>query len=577
VRERIVIVAGLCFVLFGSGGCALHVKGDAMGAACAPDTLCEGLCLLDLPNGMCSRDCSATECPEGYVCSDISEGRYCLATCQADSDCRDGMICVVGACGLARGWGAACEEAADCRSGICYEGPCNVECRRARDCVAPLSCVAVGEGPRCVDHGDWTSPETEAFGESCTMVDCASGFTCLSSTLDPGDDPDAFCTRSCATDFDCPPSMACRRTELPRLNCIGDESCPLRAEKCLSRGPDERGLPYCSDPCSPDDPGSCGEEEVCAEALRCEPDGTWVRQCSQCSDPALCGSAEEGPAYHCFAAEPVLRCVPRTFCEPCAYDSQCPSGGALCVSVDARLGTGRYCSRGCNPERPTTCPVADTTCREVFRCAADRSWVADCAACSDPSTCASAEGGARFQCVPDYGACAGSGSDFCSGCYIDEDCPAGGYCVDNAYGSSRFCTAPCDSIEGGCPSGHDCIDYPGRGPLCFPRTGSCTVPSGFVSTCYACESYWDCTSGQCLPFDLADGRRVCWEECPNGDGDCPIYTQCLTLSSGSTSYNLCGPLETFGLERGCTRVQLCQDECPEGPESCPPDAHEYCL
>ncbi len=467
-------------------GCPQPDPGDPIGTPCSAETLCEDLCLLDLPNGMCSMDCAEADCPEGYVCGDLSGGRYCLASCTDDAGCRDGAICVVGACRLPVGWAAACEEDGDCTEGVCHEGACNRVCRAASECPAGLSCVDVGEGPRCVEHSWPEGPGT--FAESCTFADCAGGYDCMTRTEDPGDDPEAYCSRGCLTDLDCPASMSCRRTRL-----WGD-------------------------------------------------------------------------------ARTELRCVPRVYCERCAYDGQCGSAGDLCVSNDPARGQGRYCSRACDPERPVSSCPTDATCREAFECGADRSWVADCAHCSDPSTCGAPSAGARHQCFEDYGACAGNGADYCSPCFVDDDCPMGGHCAYEPYFQNSFCTEPCGP-EFSCPYEHLCVRVEGLDdPVCEPRTGSCSMPSGGITTCYGCDDYRDCVSGQCLPNDLARGPNVCWEDCSDGGG-CPPYTECFELrGSDGTIFPLCGA--QAGLT--CTRVQICQEECPEGPSSCAADARDYC-
>lgn len=478
----------LCLISIGLvvfPGCPEPDPGDPIGTPCSAETLCEDLCLLDLPNGMCSMDCSEDACPEGYVCGDISGGRYCLSACTDDAGCRDGMICVAGACRLAVGWGAPCEEDEDCGEGACYEETCNRVCRGASECPEGLACVDVGVGPRCVEHGWPDGPGT--FGESCTFADCAGGYDCMSRTEDPGDDPEAYCTRGCLTDLDCPASMSCRRTQL------------------------------------------FGE------------------------------------------ARTELRCVPRAYCERCAYDSQCGPGD-LCVSNDPAHGEGRYCSRACDIERPTrTCPT-DSTCLQAFECRSDRSWVADCEDCSDPSTCGTAEGGPQYQCFEDYGACAGNGTDYCSPCFVDDDCPMGGHCAYEPYFQNSFCTEPCGP-DNSCPYEHICVTVDGLAdPVCEPRTGSCSTPSGGQTTCYSCEDYRDCISGDCLPIDLASGPLVCWEDCSNG-AECPPYTECVVLhDSEGNEYPRCTAQDGFT----CTRAQLCQEDCPEGPSSCSAEARDYC-
>jgi hypothetical protein len=443
---------------------------------------------------MCSRDCSEDEavCPEGFTCGDLSGGRYCLQGCVADEGCRDGMICVVGQCRLAVGWDRPCEENADCESGICHEGRCNLECHAAGACPEGLSCIDPGSGvPVCLVHNPPPSgPGTS--GENCTFDECAADHICVSRTDRPANDPNAYCSRSCGSELDCPADMTCRGTQLN------------------------------------------------------------------------------------FESDPILRCVPREYCERCSYDTQCGIEGDLCVSRDPLRGAGRHCSRSCDPEREGTCPT-DSTCREALWCAADRAWVADCEWCSDEEACGAAEDGPVHQCFHDYGACEGDGSEYCAPCYVDADCPEGGICNFDQYTANNYCTMPCPEEEGvyRCPPEHSCFMIEGiDDPQCLPRQGSCSHPSGGITTCFVCEGMGDCISGQCLPWNLTPGYpMVCWEDCPGGDADCPDFTVCHPLSDGSgNTFNLCGPPEGWT----CVRVQICQEECPDGPGECPSDARSEC-
>ncbi len=539
--------------------CSDPVEYEEIGAACSEEaaTLCEsppggevGPCLLDLPGGMCSYECSddAEVCPDGFTCGSLSSGRYCLASCEEDDDCRGDMICVVDECRGSGAFGDPCGEGADCRSdlchdgacseecerqshcgdgitcldlgngmsvcvdldyggecethdectsGICHEGNCNVECHGPQDCVDELSCIDLGDGvPICLDF-DPPSGGEGTWGENCSFSDCADNFDCISRTEDAGDDPYAYCTRSCLNELDCPGDMTCRRMQLE----------------------------------------------------------------------------EEGDV--------TLRCVPREYCERCAHDGQCGSLDERCVSQAPRQGAGRYCSQNCDPERAeTTCPT-DSTCHEALWCQPDRAWVADCEWCSDPDLCGEFEGGATYQCFHDYGACAGNGDDYCSPCWVDQDCPRDGRCHYDPYWANSFCTMPCeeDGDVRSCPEEHFCQQFglPFENQFeCMPRQGSCSYPSGGQLTCHGCSGFGDCLSGQCLPEDLQSGRpTVCFEDCAAGPQECPPFTECNTYTDGEGNpVHLCTRRADL---RNCGEVQHCLEECPEGSSSCSDDARSYCL
>ena len=76
----------------------------AVGSACLVDTDCGsdnmGQCFAEFridqysgwPAGYCSRPCHNTPCPTGSECF-VSTTSYCMATCDAGSDCRPGYTC----------------------------------------------------------------------------------------------------------------------------------------------------------------------------------------------------------------------------------------------------------------------------------------------------------------------------------------------------------------------------------------------------------------------------------------------------------------------------------------------------
>lgn len=487
MRYELTAILALVLGLGVLSGCSSDSEsGDALGSPCSPDTLCADLCLLDLPNGMCSRDCSSASCPDGFVCSDFAEGRYCLAGCSSSEECRDGMACVSGACQLSLPWGASCTDDSECTEGACYEGTCNRTCGQPSDCPDPLSCVDVGEGTRCVEH-TWETGEG-TFGYPCALNDCAVGYDCLSRTWDHSGDPEAICTGFCQNDLGCPPWMTCRLTQG-----AGD----IEAQK---------------------------------------------------------------------------RCVIRDYCESCAFDAQCPADHR-CVSDSPAAGDSRYCSNVCDPERPLSTCQTDATCQEAFWCEADRIWVSDCVQCSDADSCGSAPDGAVYHCFEDYGACHGSG--YCAPCFVDDQCPEGGNCFYETYTQNSFCSEPCGT-NNECPEESICVntdDLPD--PVCIPRTGSCSIRTGGQISCDDCVDYRDCVSGFCISENPNNpyGPTVCWEDCPNGDDDCPHYTQCYELSDGTATYNLCGPQEDLS----CNSVHVCRQFCPGGPDACHSDAPDYCL
>lgn len=91
-----------------------------MGAACTPSIgdECEtsadcptgAICDITVDGGYCTiPDCEQGECPGASICVRFDdETAYCMASCEASDECRDGLSCRV-------------ERKAQC-IGFCYEG-----------------------------------------------------------------------------------------------------------------------------------------------------------------------------------------------------------------------------------------------------------------------------------------------------------------------------------------------------------------------------------------------------------------------------------------------------------------------
>lgn len=84
---------------------ALSGCGYTVGDSCTTSKDCGGkLCIVrsELPGGYCSTTCDEdSDCPHGSVCiSGVLQGqsdtRACLRSCTRDSDCRSGYRCAAG-------------------------------------------------------------------------------------------------------------------------------------------------------------------------------------------------------------------------------------------------------------------------------------------------------------------------------------------------------------------------------------------------------------------------------------------------------------------------------------------------
>lgn len=61
-------------------------------ADCGASMFCE----RSMPDGYCTlKNCTDRQCPDEGVCIIFdADTSYCMASCEADGDCRDGYVCV---------------------------------------------------------------------------------------------------------------------------------------------------------------------------------------------------------------------------------------------------------------------------------------------------------------------------------------------------------------------------------------------------------------------------------------------------------------------------------------------------
>ncbi|MBN2493031.1 MAG: hypothetical protein JXR96_00465 [Deltaproteobacteria bacterium] len=85
--------SGICNTF--SGLCDDPLTGSDHGAACTSHADCKGLCLSFWTGGYCIGPCHLDEpdCAVGSACIDLGIQASCLASCQSDTDCRQGYVC----------------------------------------------------------------------------------------------------------------------------------------------------------------------------------------------------------------------------------------------------------------------------------------------------------------------------------------------------------------------------------------------------------------------------------------------------------------------------------------------------
>ena len=198
--------AALAFV-----GCGESSTVPEYGDACTDS--CPTLsCVEGVPGNICTEACADSECGVGGVCDSRLGIAICLATCEADDECREGWDCWRGACQPDCTADAACGE-----GGRCVEGECmGVECTTDAQCPGGTctggSCLAtpdMGPPPTCEDECDGVCVGAE-YGGGCAprctdLGACSTGASCAPVPSD--DDGDGSVDR---VDSLCVPSNSGR-------------------------------------------------------------------------------------------------------------------------------------------------------------------------------------------------------------------------------------------------------------------------------------------------------------------------------------------------------------------------------
>lgn len=368
--------AGRCLVRCPTGDCAVGTvcvdfetvdlcapmplpEGAACGIAdtCVEGTRCEG--------GRCLPDCSAG-CPTRAVCI----GATCQPRCATDADCGPGLMCnrfdgFAPFCDL-RGEaspGEACARAADCASGLCFNGACRPSC--AGGCGPDEGCVTLADGMWCLPVGDGL------VGDPCVRDDACRSGLCVGLR----------CATPCP-DAGCPDGTRCRALRAGGF-CVADCD-PVAALGCRL---DEICAPYPSDAgglCVPlDDRAAigapCTDLDACtAAAVGCltSLDGTRCR--APCAADIDCS-----PDETCAMGQPMLgACMPRGMgmdLAPCDDHGDCASAWCAdgrCVRPcegDVDCGVGAWCvdlARDPAAPFPACAPIcgADDACPFALSC-----------------------------------------------------------------------------------------------------------------------------------------------------------------------------------------------------------------
>jgi hypothetical protein len=294
-----------------------------------------------------------------------------------------------------------------------------------------------------------------------------------------------------------------------------------------------------------------------------------------------------------------------------------PCAGASCASglscIANPTAGGNFCSQGCVPQDPATCPAG-------FGCRASSAVSGAAGACfpgaGDVSPTIGGPCSAPADCKGASALCFTASQNGFPGGYCSQycdslQCPTGTVCVNG--GAHLFCASACKTsaspgATGSCRSGYACdpFDTGGDG-FCYPACtsdascggglhcqcdGVCYPPgSGESFVGHPCLSVNDCPTGDfCVPAAV-NGQSTGWTGgycvAPCGGGQnscrgCPVGSSCVVAGAEGESYCLqdcaaqsgcrtgyaCSskPDTSHGTRSVCTPPQGCQGDgdCPVG-------------
>jgi hypothetical protein len=458
----------------GNGACHPQSTGTVCGlVSCAGSTLtsaptCDGV-------GKCQPG-TGSSCGD-YVCN--SAGTGCLDGCTKDTDCTNGLTCVLGLCGTKLGAGKACKQNSDCTTGlvcssegVCCDQSCAGGCQ---------SCITPNLG-KCTSIKVNNPPRTSG--------------TCPPATGSCGDTGNCDGAGNCQQITTCNDVNACTQTDTCQAGvCTGSNPVVCSAsDQCHVAGTCAPGTGNCSNPNAANGT-ACNDGNACTQTDTCQ-----AGVCTG-SNPVACTASDQ-----CHVAG---TCNPSTGAcsNPAAGNGTACNDGSACTQTDT-------CQAGvCTGGNPVVCPAPDQ-CHTAGTCnpatgVCSNPAKADGTACNDGNACTQTD-------TCQAGVCVGANPKSCSAsdqCHVAGTCdPATGTCSNpnatNGTGCNdgNACTQTDTCQAGSCVGGNSksctASDQCHVAGTCDPVTGSCSNPNASDGTgCNdgnACTQTDTCQGGSCV-------------------------------------------------------------------------------
>jgi hypothetical protein len=387
----------------------------------------------------------------------------------------------------------SCSSDNNCQSGYCLQYPgggdfCGKNCSSDSNCASDFYCYDVSSGTdQCVPNNGYCDQQGAniPIGQFCYGHETCQSSLCLAL---PGN---AYCSKECSQDSQCPGAM----------KCIGDY--------CIQGGSTAMG-------------GSCQSHMDCQSSM-CMGISASEGVCTQeCKEQYDCPDGFSCVGGYCYQGGG------KSYGQPCEEYDECES--LYCKSAGAL--TDPFCTYQC--ENKYDCPDYDPCTYGI---------------CIPPGP-----GGFGEQCDqhPDCqtGLCKGSGGSkyctmFCDSdgdCPLDTDCGSGGYC-DKPAQVTTFCESDADCVSSEFCKALSPLDETATCvEQCNPFADSGCSPGTACQWFY--KSWTDSIYGECVKNNSGGAKG---DSCDPLDDPCMLYLVCINVGgTGATCFSDCNSQTGLG-------------------------------